>query len=263
MQLGKDIEEITVSLEDFILTLTLNRPAKKNALHGPMYLRLAELISAAGDSREVRVILIRGSRDCFSSGNDVATFDSTTDGAATEDDVPPVRFLKALAACDLPVVAAVNGHALGVGTTLLLHCDFVVAGEDARFRTPFVSLGVCPEAGSSYLMPMRMGYSRAAQMLLLGETLDAAAAVACGLANSVHPVDRFDAVALDIAQRLGRLPPASVQATKRLMRAPLMQVVPDAMARENAAFAACMETPEFSEAISAFMEGREADFSRC
>lgn len=263
MLLGRDIDEIGVCLDDYILTLTLNRPDKKNALTGPMYLRMAELIRAAGQSRDVRVVLIRGSRDCFSSGNDVATFETATEGAGSDDDVAPVQFLKAIAACDLPVVAAVNGHAVGVGTTMLLHCDFVIAGANARFRTPFVNLGVCPEAASSYTMPMRMGYSRAVEMLLLGEALNAEQAVACGLANAVHAVDAFEEVAQGVAVRLSKLPPASVQATKRLMRAPLMREIPDAMTRENAAFAACMETPEFGEAISAFMEGREADFSRC
>ncbi len=260
---GEDIESINTKLKDFILEISMRRPEKKNALIPPMYLRMAELIQAAGESPDVRVILIKGSQECFTSGNDVSTFGSTTDGGSTDDDVAAVKFLKAIAACELPVVAAVNGHAVGVGTTMLLHCDFVIAGEGARFKTPFVNLGVCPEAGSSYTMPMRMGYSRAAEMLLLGETLSAEQAVACGLANSSHPVDQFEAVAHDIAKRLSKLPPSSVQATKRLMRAPLMQVIPEVMSEENRAFSACMETPEFTEAITAFMGGREADFSRC
>ncbi|NND69363.1 MAG: enoyl-CoA hydratase, partial [Halioglobus sp.] len=192
MELGQEIEEITVALADYILTVSMNRPAKKNALIPAMYLRMAQLIKAAGESRDVRVILVKGTRECFSSGNDVASFGGATDGASTDDDVAAVKFLKAIAACELPIVAAVNGHAVGVGTTMLLHCDFVIAGENARFKTPFVNLGVCPEAGSSYTMPMRMGYSRAAEMLLLGDTLSAEEAVACGLANSAHPVDKFE-----------------------------------------------------------------------
>ena len=262
MKLGHDIETIEVKLSSFVLELRMARPAKKNALIPPMYLRLAELIQAACESSQVRVILIKGSRECFTSGNDVTTFGGATDGAGTDDDVAAVKFLKAIAACELPVVAAVNGHAIGVGTTMLLHCDFVIAGEEARFKTPFVNLAVCPEAGSSYTMPMRMGYSRAAEMLLLGDALSADQAVACGLANAAHPVDRFEEVAHGIAERLSELPPSSVRATKRLMRAPLMQVVPEVMSEENKAFSACMEMPEFTEAITAFMEGRDADFSR-
>jgi enoyl-CoA hydratase/carnithine racemase len=264
MQFGEDIEQVVASLDDFVLTLGINRPEKKNALLGSMYTRLADLINAAGKSRQVRVILLTGAKDCFSSGNDVSTFQGE-DGEPIEPiaDFPSVRFLNAIAACELPIVAAVNGPAVGVGTTMLLHCDFVIAGDDARFRTPFVQLGLCPEAGSSYTMPMRMGYSRAAQMLLLGETFSAQQAVDCGLATSMHAVDEFEQVAADIALRLSRQPPTSVRATKKLMRAPLMEVIPVAMQQENKAFGQCMETPEFTEAITAFMEGREADFSAC
>jgi len=260
MLMGPDIPEINAQLDAGVLRITLHRPAKKNALTSPMYWRMAELIRAAGASSAVRAIRIGGAPDCFSSGNDVTTFTSLERDA---DGVPaPVHFLNALAHCELPVVAAVNGVAVGIGTTLLLHCDFVLAGEDALFRTPFVDLGLCPEAASSYTMPLRMGYIRAAQMLLLGETFNAQQALASGLVTAVYPVAEFEQRAGELALRLAALPPTSLRTTKRLLRAPLLAAIEHAMAAENAAFADCMAAPEFGEAIGAFLEKRAPDFSR-
>lgn len=256
MNLGTDIEEIAATLNDHVLTIAMQRPAKKNALVAAMYLRMAELIVNAQASPSVRVIVITGTRDCFSSGNDVSSFAVPTDGDV--DATPPLRFLNALVQCELPVVAAVNGPAIGVGTTLLLHCDFVIAGQDATFQTPFVKLAVCPEAASSYTMPLRMGYFRAAEMLLLGETYTATQALACNLVSAVHPVSEYQQRAQALASRLAQQPPGSVRATKKLLRAPVRKAIEDAMQFENREFAACMASPEFAEAINAFLQRRPA-----
>lgn len=261
MELGTDIDEVQVSLEDYILTLRMHRPEKKNALFGSMYTRMARLLEQANADTSVRVILIAGNDACFTSGNDVATFTASEPDDSGE--LPSVRFLHAIARCEVPIVAAVNGPAIGVGTTMLLHCDFVVAGEDAYFQTPFVNLGVCPEAGSSYVMPLRMGTRAAAQMLMLGDKYGAQQAQSQGLVSSVHPVASFEHEALQVARQLAGKPPASLRATKRLLRAPLMPALEAAMVTEMEEFGACLQTPEFGEAISAFMERREPDFSNC
>ncbi|MDX1735944.1 MAG: enoyl-CoA hydratase [Halioglobus sp.] len=261
MHTGTDIEEIAVEFEAGVLQIRINRPHKKNALHGPMYTRMADLLEEAGRTQEVRVIYITGSPDCFSSGNDVSTFGA--DDATSADELPAVRFLRTIAHSEVPIVAAVNGPAIGVGTTMLMHCDVVIAGEDAVFQTPFVDLGVSPEAASSFLMPLRLGYLRAAEMLLQGEAFDAQKASDCGLVNRVCDSADYQREALATAQRLAAAPPTSLRATKRVLRAPLIPGIEEAMGRENAEFARCMESPEFAEAITAFMERRPADFGNC
>ncbi|GAB5450186.1 MAG: enoyl-CoA hydratase [Halioglobus sp.] len=261
MNLGTDIDEILVDFEAGVLTLRMNRPAKKNALIGPMYTRMAELMEAANHDADVRVILLTGSETVFSSGNDVASFTSSATDASGE--LPSVRFLNTIAHCEVPLVAAVNGYAIGVGTTLLLHCDLVIAGDEAVFQTPFVDLGVAPEAASSYTLPQRVGPQRAAEMLLLGERYTAQQALDWGLVNAVYPPDRFQEEALTLARKLAKKPPTSLRATKKLLRAPLLRHIEGAMQAENAEFARCMQSPEFAEAITAFMERRAPDFSRC
>lgn len=258
MDLSGDVEQVISSLDGGVLTITMHRPEKKNALTTPMYTRMAELVERAGGSPSVSVILLCGGRDCFSSGNDVTTF-----GSMDEDQgAAPIRFLNAIAHCELPIVAAVNGPAVGVGTTMLLHCDFVVAGEEAVFRTPFVDLGVCPEAASSYLMPLQMGYLRAAQMLLLGEAVAADRAVEQGLASAVYPVASFMDEARALAARLAGRSPTSLRTTKKLMRAPMLAAIEAAMAHENSEFRACFEAPEFGETLGAYLEKRPADYSK-
>ncbi len=261
MDLGTDIDEILVDFEAGVLTLRMNRPEKKNALIGPMYTRMAELMEAANHAADVRVILLTGSDAVFSSGNDVASFTSAEKDASGE--VPSLRFLNTIAHCEVPLVAAVNGYAIGVGTTLLLYCDLVIAGEEAVFQTPFIDLGVAPEAGSSYTLPLRVGPQRAAEMLLLGERYSAQQALDWGLVNAVYPADRFQEEALMLTRKLASKPPASLRATKKLLRASLLQTIDGVMQAENVEFARCMQSPEFTEAISAFMERRAPDFSRC
>lgn len=265
MNMGNDIDEIVTSLDAGILTIQINRPDKKNALYGAMYTRMAELLEEADKSKSVRVIYLTGSQECFSSGNDVSTFSgpSGDDGSdQSMEDLPSVRFLNTIAHTELPIVAAVNGPAIGVGTTMLMHCDFIVAGEDVVFHTPFVMLGVSPEAASSYLMPLRMGHTSATQMLMLGEKFNAQRALDCGLASAVYASNEYQGEALALARKMAALPPTSLRSTKKVMRAPLMQAIDAAMVFENKAFATCMESPEFAEAITAFMERRAPDFSR-
>ncbi|MEM9255383.1 MAG: enoyl-CoA hydratase [Pseudomonadota bacterium] len=264
MEFGEQTEHVRVELCDRVLCMRIARPDKKNALNNAMYSRMAESVERAADDGQVRAIFVTGTEECFSSGNDVSSFaEPATAPGNSVDEAPPMRLIRAVAQTPLPLVAAVNGPAIGVGTTLLMHFDFVVAGERAVFKTPFVSLGVCPEAGSSYSMPLRLGYDSAARMLMLGESLDAGQALACGLVSEVHSSRQYQERALAIASRLAALPPASVRATKQLLRAPHLEAIERAIERENVAFDACMRTPEFSEAIAAFMERREPDFSAC
>ncbi len=257
MDLSGEIDQVTAALDGGVLTITMNRPSKKNALVPLMYTRMAELIERAGESASVRVILVTGGDACFSSGNDVTTF------AGMDEDygAAPKRFLKAIAHCELPIVAAVNGPAVGIGTTMLLHCDFVVVGEEALFRTPFVDLGVCPEAASSYLLPLRMGYFPGARMLLLGESLSADEALAQGLATAVYPVARVLPEARALAARLAGRSPTSLRVTKKLMRAPMLAGIDAAMERENSAFRTCYDAPEFGETLGAYLERRPANYS--
>lgn len=258
MDLSGEINEVLASLDGGVLTITMNRPDKRNALIPSMYSRMADLIERAGHATDVSVIMITGGENCFSSGNDVTTF-----GDMDEDyGAAPVRFLNTIAHCELPIVAAVNGPAVGVGTTMLLHCDFVIAGEAAIFRTPFVDLGVCPEAASSYLMPMRMGYDNAAKMLMLGETLSAERAVERGLATAVYSSVSFLQEARILAARLAGRSPTALKITKKLMRAPIMAAMDAAMERENRHFRECSEAPEFGETLAAYIEKRPADYSR-
>lgn len=241
-----------------VLTLVLSRPDKKNALTDAMYGALADRIEQAGRDPEVRVLLIRGEGDMFSAGNDVAEFAAA---AASGQGLNNVwRFLEALSRCERPIVAAVHGRAVGVGTTLLLHCDHVVLSEDAVLTTPFVNLALVPEAASSLLLPARIGHVRAFQMFALGEPVKAADALAWGLANTVVPRGALDTTADSVARRLAAQPLAAIMATKRLMR-------PDAavsaqMEREGVEFRNRLGSPEAKEAFSAFAERRSPNFTQ-
>ena len=240
-----------------VLTLTMARPDKKNALTNAMYGALADALQGAETDPTVRVLLIRGEGDMFTAGNDVGEFAAMATGSFRAE--PQVgRFLQALAQASRPLVAAVQGRAVGVGTTMLLHCDLVVLADNALLSTPFVNLALVPEAASSLLMPQRIGYARAFEMFALGEAVDAGSALAWGLANRVVPIERLDAEASALATRLARQPVGAVSATKRLMRNP-----DELMARiqtESAEFKARLSTAEAREAFMAFAERRPADF---
>lgn len=252
-------DQVTTTLTQRIRTLTLARPQKKNALTEDMYGALADAIEAAETDANVRAILIRAEGDLFTAGNDIADFAGAgAEAPAVEKNVH--RFLRALARSTRPIVAAVQGRAVGVGTTMLLHCDVVVLADDALLTTPFVNLALIPEAASSLLLPARIGHVRAFAMLALGEAVDAASAVQWGLANVSVPRVDLDAVALDYATRIARQPAEAVRATKQLMRPPaavLAQI--DA---ENIVFGERLRSDEAREAFAAFAERRAPDFDR-
>lgn len=242
---------IVVEREGAVLTLRLNRPDKKNALTREMYSHLAHALEQADTDDSVHAVLICGSAECFTSGNDIADF---LQQPPADMDSPVFRFMRSLLECRKPVVAAVAGAAVGIGTTLLLHCDLVYVSCDARLRMPFVNLGLSPEFGSSLLLPQLLGQARAAELLLLGEGFSGEQAATWGLANAALPggVAVLEK-ARDAAQRLAALAPAAVQDSKRLMKAPgreqLRQVIED----ESWLFIRRLSSPEAEAALSGFI----------
>jgi enoyl-CoA hydratase/carnithine racemase len=252
-------EHIKIESKDNILTLTFARPDKKNALSNAMYGALTDAIVAAETDPAARVVVLRGEGDMFTAGNDVGEFAAMATGAF-KGERHVARFLQAIARASRPLVAAVQGRAVGVGTTMLLHCDFVVLAEDAQLSTPFVNLALVPEAASTILMPLRIGYARAYEMFALGETVDAKTALHLGIANRVVPLERLHAEAASVAQRLAKLPAGSLAATKRLMRDP--ELLAAQIAAESAIFAERLATAEAREAFTAFAERRPPDFAK-
>jgi enoyl-CoA hydratase/carnithine racemase len=252
-------EHIKTEHRDHILTLTFARPDKKNALTNAMYGALADAIIAAETDPATRVIVLRGEGDMFTAGNDVGEFATMATGAF-KGERHVSRFVEAIARSTLPLVAAVHGRAVGIGTTMLLHCDFVVLAEDAQLSTPFVSLALVPEAASTLLMPLRIGYARAYAMFALGEAVDAKSALQFGIANRVVPLEKLHAEAASVAARLARLPAGSLAATKRLMRN--AEVLSAQIGAESEIFAERLKTAEAREAFTAFAEKRPADFTR-
>ncbi|WP_322011752.1 enoyl-CoA hydratase [Paraburkholderia sp. J12] len=253
------ISEVKVDLTGGVLTLTLSRPDKKNALSNEMYGVLADAIERAETDTEIRVVLVQGDGDMFTAGNDMGEFAAQGSGnGPAERHV--VRFLKALAQATVPIVAAVQGKAVGIGTTLLLHCDHVILGEDAQLVTPFVNLALVPEAASSLLLPARIGYVRAFSMFALGEPLPAQTALAWGLANAIVPVAQLHAQARQIAEAIAAKPRGALTATKRLMRD--AETLSAQMDREGVSFAQRLTSAEAREAFLAFAQKRKPDFSK-
>ncbi len=252
-------EHLKTVIADGVLTITFARPAKKNALTNAMYGAWADAMAAAADDPAVRVILFTGEGDAFTSGNDIMDFAQAAMGAAPSE-MHVTRVLKALAYAEKPLVAAVNGLAVGVGATMLLHCDVVVVAEDAKLSTPFVNLALTPEAASSLLLPQQVGAKRAYAMFAMGEALDGRQAVAMGLATMTAPREGVLNAAMDAALKLSRQPPAALAATKRLMRD--AAAIAALMDREGAIFAEQLASAEAREAFAAFLERRPADFSK-
>jgi enoyl-CoA hydratase/carnithine racemase len=252
-------EHIRIDHQDHILTLTFVRPDKKNALTNAMYGALADAIVAAETDKATRVIVLRGEGDMFTAGNDVREFAMMATGAF-KGERHVSRFLEAITRSTQPLVAAVQGRAVGIGTTMLLHCDFVLLAEDAQLSTPFVSLALVPEAASTVLMPLRIGYARAYEMFALGETMDAKTALQLGIANRVVPLGKLHAEAAAIAARLARQPAGSLAATKRLMRN--AEVLAAQIGAESKCFAERLQTAEAREAFTAFAEKRPPDFTK-
>ncbi len=249
---------IKTDLQDKILTITFDREDKKNALTAEMYTALVDILESANANPDVRVVCITGSDKCFTSGNDLVDF---YNNPATSMESPVMRFLLTISSFEKPLIAAVNGPAVGVGTTLLLHCDLAYADKNAQLQMPFVSLGLCPEAGSSLLLPQLAGYRQAAEMLLLGEAFTAEKAVEAGLINEVIDGDVL-AYAHKRAKALAAQPPASVRLAKQQMKASQKALLKETITSEGIAFMKGLNSPEAKEAIGAFLEKRKPDFSQ-
>ena len=242
-----------------VYTIEIARPEKKNALTGAMYVAMAEGLNAAMADGAVRSVLITGQPGIFTSGNDLEDFMKRSGGVS----VSPARvFMNALIACDKPVIAAVTGGAIGIGTTLLLHCDFVYVSDEARLVMPFVSLGLVPEFASSHLIPQLMGQRKAAEKLLLGDPFTGAEAVECGIANAVLPAAEVAPHARRVAERFNALPPGAVRASKKLMRGTVVDQLYKTIDGENEVFAERLTSPEAKEAFSAFFQKRKPDFTQ-
>jgi enoyl-CoA hydratase/carnithine racemase len=253
-------DHVLSDLDGGVLTITLNRPDKKNAITDAMYAAVADAMERAAADKAVRVVLLRGEGDAFSGGNDIGDFVAQAMGGRRAEDLAVFRVLKHLAHFDKPVVAAVKGFAVGIGTTMLLNCDLVFVAEDAKLSTPFVNLALAPEAASSLLLPQRIGHVRAFSMFALGEAISGTTAAAWGLANAALPAGEVDAAARAAADALAKRPAGSLTATKRLMRDG--EALWAVMRREGAVFAERLTSPEAGEAFMAFSERRPPDFSK-
>ncbi len=251
--------EILRHIDSGVMTLTFNRVDKKNSLTAAMYAALADAVAQAEHSADVRVLVFQGHETVFCAGNDIADF---LNNPPSTSDAPVFRLLRNIAAFSKPVLAAVAGPAVGIGTTLLFHCDLVYAGDNAAFAMPFVNLGVCPEAASSLLAPQMMGYHRAAEALLLGEPFMAEAALEVGLVNRVLPPTEVNSYVQVQARKLAAKPLSSLLETKRLMKAGQAQLVQKQMDEEAASFGRMLTEPAAKEAFGAFMEKRKPDFSK-
>jgi enoyl-CoA hydratase/carnithine racemase len=251
-------EHIKIRQDGTVLEITFARSEKKNALTNAMYRAATEALNAAQNNQAIRVVLFAAEGDAFTAGNDLADFASAATGK--DDGLAAHGFIEALGRADKPIVAAVTGLAVGVGTTMLLHCDLVFISEGAKLSTPFVNLALVPEAASSLLLPARIGHVRAFAMFALGEVVSAADALSLGLANKVLPRDQVLPSAREAARTLATRPLGAIVATKRLMRD--KQRILSRMAEEGAVFAERLQTNEAREAFNAFAERRQPDFTK-
>jgi len=252
-------QHILVATQDRVTRIEFNRPEKKNALSPEMYAAMAQALAAADADAGVRAVLIHGQAGCFTSGNDVRDFLELERAPGAS---PASAFLRAISSAQKPLVAAVGGPAIGVGTTLLLHCDLVYAAPNARLQLPFVPLGLLPEAASSLLLPRLAGYQRAAELLLLGQPFTAEKALAAGIVTAIVPEGELLERARQAALALAGLPPASVRMTKALMKREAAAAVQERMTEELQLFGERLRSPEAKEALGAFLEKRKPDFSR-
>lgn len=253
-------DHIKTELAGGVLTVTLARAEKKNAITQAMYAALAEAAERARTDDAVRVLVFTGEGDSFSAGNDIADFIAIGSQTGNPSDMAVFRFLKAMADLDKPVVGAVRGRAVGIGLTLLLHCDMVVVAEDALLSAPFINLALAPEAASSLLLPNVLGHQRAFEVFALGEPIDGRTAVAWGIANRAVAADQVEATAQELAGKLAARAPNSIRKTKRLMRD--AEALWALMQREGEAFGSQMKSPEAMEAFMAFTQKRAPDFSK-
>ncbi|GAC1338429.1 MAG: enoyl-CoA hydratase [Beijerinckiaceae bacterium] len=246
--------DVIVAREDAILRITMNRPAKKNALTGAMYKAMQDALELADRESSIRAVLLTGSDGVFTAGNDIGDFLA---GTRDEHGSPALRFISTVALCDTPIVAAVEGNAVGVGTTMLFHCDLVYAAPSAKFRMPFIDLGLVPEAASSMTVPLRVGMAKASEWLLLGEAFDAQEAYRVGVINKIVSAEQLLDTARQAAMRLAAKPAQALAATRRLMRGD-RQAIRAQMAAESKAFEAALESPEAKAAFSAFLSKSKA-----
>ena len=253
------MSDILIHTEAGVMTLTFNRLDKKNSITAAMYAALAVALEAAREDAAVRVVVIQGHELIFSAGNDLGDF---MNNPPTDESAPVWRFLHGISGFPKPVIGAVCGAAVGIGTTLLLHCDLVYAGDNAKFSLPFVNLGVCPEAASSLLLPQRLGHVRAAETLLLGEPFGAEQALEWGLVNRILPPNEVNRFAQAQARKLADKPQSSLLETKRFMKAEQTDAVRKRMTAEGEVFARMLREPAAREAVSAFMDKRKPDFNK-
>ncbi|GAB3539978.1 enoyl-CoA hydratase [Noviherbaspirillum agri] len=252
--------DILTTKSNGILTIEFNRPEKKNAITSAMYQMMADAIKDAEGDAAVRAIVIQGKPEIFTAGNDLEDF---LKNSSTEvGDRPVAQFMRALSTATKPVVAAVAGNAVGIGTTMLMHCDLVYAADNAKFAMPFTQLGLCPEFSSSMLFPQIVGYPRAAEKLMLGEAFLAKEAYDMGLVSQVLPVGELMEFAHAQAAKLAALPASSLRITKRLMKSAQTEAVQSRMMEENRHFGEMLVSKEAKEAFTAFFEKRKPDFSK-
>jgi enoyl-CoA hydratase/carnithine racemase len=254
----KNNSDILVNIESGVMTITLNRVEKKNSISSAMYATMADALVQADSNAIVRVVVFQGHETVFSAGNDIGDF---LNNPPSTQESPVFRFLYAISAFSKPVLAAVCGPAVGIGTTMLLHCDLVYAGDNAAFSMPFVNLGLCPEAASSLLAPQLMGYHRAAEALLLGEPFMAEAALEVGLVNRILSPLEANNYTQNIARKLAAKPINSLVETKRLMKKGQLALVTQQIGDEAVSFGRMLKEPAAKEAFGAFLEKRKPDFS--
>ena len=253
------MSDIVTERSGSILRVMLNRPAKKNAMTSSMYLALADLLNKALQDDGIRVVLWHGAGDSFCAGNDIEDFLKNPPGPGES---PQATLMAAFLSFDKPIVVAVQGAAIGGGTTMLTHCDFVYAGESARFQMPFIDLGVGPEFGSSASLPARVGYIRAAELILLGQPFDAKRAAELGFVTAVVPDRKLLETATETAQKLAQKPAGALRAAKRLMIGSTREHIEQAIKAENKEFSSLVRSADAKEALKAFLEKRPPDFTR-
>ncbi|PIT75834.1 enoyl-CoA hydratase [Limnohabitans sp. G3-2] len=253
------MSDILTHTDAGVMTITFNRLDKKNSITSSMYAAMADAVAQAAADPAVRVVVFQGHESIFSAGNDIGDF---LNQPPSTQESPVFRFLRGIATFEKPLLAAVAGPAVGIGTTMLFHCDLVYAGDNAAFSMPFVNLGLCPEAASSFLAPRMFGYHRAAEALLMGEPFFAEAAQEVGLVNRVVPPTEVNGYAQAQARKLASKPLSSLIATKRLMKGGDQQAVLQKMDEEGQSFGRMLREPAAKEAFGAFMEKRKPDFSK-
>ena len=253
------MSDVVTERSGSILRVQLNRPAKKNAMTSAMYVTIADSLNAAAKDDDIRVVLWHGAGDSFCAGNDVEDFMRNPPGLGES---PQAHLIGALINFEKPLVAAVHGAAIGGGTTMLTHCDFVYAGESAKFQMPFINLALVPEFGASYSIPARIGYLRAAELIELGLPFDAQRARELGLVTRVVPDQELLATATETAQKLAEKPSIALQACKRLMKQPIRAQLEQAAKLENEEFSVRVRSADAKEAFTAFIEKRRPDFTR-